>query len=83
MRPDDIRPFLRQRPFRPFRLYILEATVYEIRHPEMALLARTTLNIYFPASTSPFPLAESFVTIALLHITKVEPMPIMPPSNGS
>ncbi len=82
MRPDDIRRFLQQRPFRPFRLFILEATVYEIRHPEMALLARTTLNLYFPSSSFPFPVAESFVTVSLLHVSKLEPIPATPPTNG-
>jgi hypothetical protein len=33
MRPDDLRRLLEQRPFRPFRLYVLETTVYEVRHP--------------------------------------------------
>lgn len=45
MRPDDLRELLRQQPFRPFRLYLLESTVYEVRHRDFALVTRSTVTI--------------------------------------
>lgn len=74
MRPDDVRDLLRQQPFRPFRLYILETTVYEIRHRDFALVTPSTLIIYFPDPNEAEPLAERRVIVSLLHITKLEPL---------
>ena len=74
MRPDDVRRLLRQQPFRPFRLYVLESTVYEVRHRDFAQVARSTVTIHFPNSSDADPVGERFVTVALLHITKLEPL---------
>jgi hypothetical protein len=75
MRPDDVRDLLRQKPFRPFRLHVLESTVYEIRHRDFALVTRSTVTIYFPGSNDADPVAERRVIVSLLHITKLEPLP--------
>ncbi len=74
MRPEDIHRMLRQPSFRPFRLYILENTVYEIRHPELVIVERSTLNIHFPAADASMALGERYVTVALIHITRLEPI---------
>jgi hypothetical protein len=74
MRPDDLRELLRQQPFRPFRLYLLESTVYEVRHRDFALVTRSTVTIHFPNSNDADPLAERFVIVSLLHITRLEPL---------
>jgi hypothetical protein len=34
MRPEDILERLRARPFQPFRLYLSDGAIYEIRHAE-------------------------------------------------
>ena len=52
MRPDDLRRLLQQRPFRPFRLWVLETTAYEIRHPELVLLGRSTITLDLPVPDS-------------------------------
>jgi hypothetical protein len=62
MRPDDLRKLLRQQPFRPFRLYVLESTVYEIRHRDFAQVTRSTVTIYFPNSNDADPLAERLLS---------------------
>ena len=36
---------LNKRPFQPFRLVMSSGERYEVRHPEMAFLTRTTLFI--------------------------------------
>jgi hypothetical protein len=84
MRPDDLRRLLQRRPFRPFRLYVLESTVYEIRHLEQVLVGRSTITIELPDPDLPIPLGERSVIVALLHITKLELIPptIIPSTNG-
>jgi hypothetical protein len=85
MRPDDIRRKLTARPFRPFRLYVLENTVYEVRHPEQVQVTTSTLELHLPNPESGSALPERQVTLALLHITKLEPIPpaATPSGNGA
>ncbi len=84
MRPDDIRRLLQQKPFRPFRLYVLETTTYEVRHPDAVMVGQSTMTLITPVSGATLPLAQPTVTIALLHITKIEPLvPEAPSGNGS
>ena len=45
MRPDDVRRLLRQQPFRPFRIYVLETTIYEVRHRDFAFVTPFTITI--------------------------------------
>jgi hypothetical protein len=84
MRPDEIRRWLRRQPFRPFRLHVLETTFYEIRHPEQALIAQSTITIDLPNAGDPMALGEHYVTIALLHVSKLEAVltPANPLTNG-
>jgi hypothetical protein len=74
MRPDDLRGMLRQQPFRPFRLYVLETTPYEIRHRDFAFVTQSTVTVYLAHSNDPDQLAERRVIISLLHITRLEPL---------
>lgn len=74
MRPEDLRRLLQQRPFRPFRFYVLETIAYEVRHPEMAMVGASTVTIDTPGATYPIPVAKHSVILALLHITRLEPI---------
>jgi hypothetical protein len=69
MRPDDLRRILRAQPFQPFRLHVHETTVYEIRHPEQAMVGLSTVTLNLPSSSHSPHLGEQEVIIALLHIT--------------
>ncbi len=39
------RDLLAQRPFQPFRLVMSSGQTYEVRHPEMAMLTRTSILV--------------------------------------
>ena len=39
-----LRNLLKERPFKPFRLVMSSGQTYEVRHPAMALLTKTTVN---------------------------------------
>ena len=69
MRPDDLLKFLRRKPLRPFRIHLTDGSMYEIRHPDWAIVHRSTAELAFPTSADP----ELFhvVTVALLHITRL------------
>ncbi len=85
MPPDEIRRWLRRAPFRPFRIHVLEAVSYEVRHPEQVLVKLLTLDYYSLAPEEAFVLAAAReVTIALWHITRLEAIPAPGPGgNGS
>ena len=72
LRLDDFKEWLGLG-FRPFRIYLLERTCFEIRYAELAILSRSCLNVYFPRdgdATEP----DLRSTIPLLHICRIEPI---------
>lgn len=73
MRPDDIRGFLQRQPFRPFRLTLSNGQIYEVRHPELAMVGRSTVTIGLPSPGDPEPIYDRLVTVSLLHVLKIEP----------
>jgi hypothetical protein len=72
MRPDDLRELLREQPFQPFTLYVLDGTSYAIRHPELAIVGRSTVRIGIAATDSASNLPDRLVILALLHISRIE-----------
>ena len=72
MRPEDILEILRSRPFEPFRFYLSDGAVYEIRHPDMAIVQRSKVTVAVPGPAGPDAPAERTVNCALIHITRTE-----------
>jgi hypothetical protein len=72
MRPDDVLQLLRARPFKPFRISLSDGQQYEIRHPEIAIVSRSTVLVGIPGSRGPDGPVERVVTCALVHITRME-----------
>jgi hypothetical protein len=83
MRPNDLHEWLRNRPFQPFRLVLSNGTVYEVRHPDLVLVGRSTLTIGTPAPEFPEPTYDRLVTVALVHINQIEPLPAVVPPVSS
>ena len=78
MRSEDLREFVRREPFQPFRIHLSDGTTYEVRHPELVLVERTKALICFPAADAPPPAIERYEAVALLHITRLEPVQATP-----
>ncbi len=72
MRPEDILEILRTKPFEPFRVYLTDGAVYEIRHPDMAIVQRSKVTVAVPGPAGPDGPAERTVHCALIHITRTE-----------
>lgn len=73
MRPEDIRDLLQRRPFQPIRLTLTDGRTYEVRHPELAMVGRSTVTIGVPAPDDPTPIYDRLVMVSLLRIMQVEP----------
>ena len=72
MRPEDILEILRSTPFEPFRVYLTDGAVYELRHPDMAIVQRSKVTLAVPGPAGPDGPAERTVNCALIHITRTE-----------
>jgi hypothetical protein len=81
MRPGDFQALLRRLPFVPFRIILSTGAEYEIRHPELVGVTRSTVILEFPGALDPIPLPTRKVIISLLHIVQIETT--VPPSSGS
>lgn len=46
MCPEDIVFWLKAVPFKPFRICLNSGRTYEIRHPEMLKVSRTTMLVF-------------------------------------
>jgi hypothetical protein len=83
MRPDDLQELLRRQPFQPFRLHLTTGVVLEVRHPELALVARSVVVVQVPAANYPFTITLRRVIVVLLHIVLVDFLePPVPPSTN-
>lgn len=78
MHPDAIRALLRRRPFRAFRMFILESTPFDVTHPDLLIVSGTSGILSVPAITAENPQARQTILIALAHVTRI--MPISRPS---
>jgi hypothetical protein len=82
MPPDPILAASRRRPFLPFRLHLADGGVFDVRHPEMLMMAPAYLVVGVPAASGP-PLTERVITLALGHVAQLEPLAGAPaPKDG-
>lgn len=73
MTVQTFRDLLRQQPFHPFRLVMSSGVTYDVRHPEMAILTRTTILVAIDVEDG---IAAEFKICSLLHVTAIEPLNI-------
>lgn len=69
MNSDVLKNMLSRRPFEPMRVKLTTGETFEIRHPEMAMLTRSTLAIVVPdADGSP---SDQVEYCSYLHIAGI------------
>lgn len=67
---ETIRAMLTRRPFEPMRVKTSNGEIFEIRHPEMASIARSALVIVHPdADGAP---SDKVEYLSYLHIASIE-----------
>ena len=71
MTVQTFREMLARRPFQPVKLTLSSGQVFEIRHPEMALLTRTSLLVGTDVAEDGVP--AEFKVISLPHVASMEP----------
>ena len=75
MRPEDLHKFLRRTPFRPFRITLTDGRMFEIHHPELLMVGRTSAEIGIPSRRHVDPTYDRLVSVSLLHVMQMELLP--------
>jgi hypothetical protein len=57
--------------------------MYEIHHPELAMVGRSSVAIGVPRPSDPRPIYDRLVTVSLLHIMQIEPIETAAPPSES
>ncbi len=73
MRPEDILSYTRAVPFRPFRIVMNSGRDYEIRHPELIRVGRSTCIVFFVGTDSD--VFERWESVSLLLMERIEHLP--------
>ena len=71
MPPADLLRLLRAQPFVPFRMHLLDGTVYQINHPELVMVGIASAIVAFPDEQRP-ELYSSWEIVDLRHIVRLE-----------
>ena len=62
MSPQTLKDFLKQQPFKPFRIVQSDGTGYDVRHPDMLMVGLREAIVGLPAKSDPT-MFDRFVTL--------------------
>jgi len=80
MSATDLLSVLHAQPFRPFRLCMSDGTMYEVRHPDLVIVALGRAVVGYPSPD--FPGAAARYDIASLrHIVRIEFIDVPEPAE--
>ena len=85
MTATDLNSVVRAIPFVPFRVVTSDGTTYEVRHPDLVLVAVSSVVIGVPTPTDTETAARYHI-VSMFHIVRLEPMPVAvsgPAGNGA
>jgi hypothetical protein len=60
----------------PFRAFLTGGETFDIRHPDMIIATPGAAHIAVPAASGPADAAERVAIVSLVHIQKVEYLPV-------
>jgi hypothetical protein len=84
MRPEDVLVELRRQPFVPLLFRLSNGREYTVRHPDLVLVGRSSLNIGTPAPDLPPGVYDHYEIVSLLHVAQIVPLPApAQPTDGS
>ena len=80
MSASTIKEYLSRQPFEPFRIVLSRGTIYDVCHPEMAMLLRNGVGVAVRDENGQLP--ELPIWCSFLHIAAVEPLTFAKSSGG-
>ena len=75
MRAQDVSEFVRKRPFEPFRIMLTNGITYDVVHPDLVMVGHWAITIGLPRPNGPQTIYDRVVTVSLLHVMQIEPLP--------
>ncbi len=75
--------YMTAEPFRPFRISMASGKVFEIRHPEMVQVGRTTMTIFTYLSDDAEEAKEREHEVSLLLVEAIEPIDAKTPAGNN
>lgn len=81
MRQGDLLEVLRRQPFEPFRLSLTNGKTFDIRHPDMAIVTKSTIHVGVPGTSGNGDKAEGVVIVSLLHVVQLNYLSQQSPSS--
>jgi hypothetical protein len=81
MTPRKVVDYVTAEPFRPFRIRMASNQSFDIRHPEMILVGRSSVRIYTASGTDQ---SEKWHDVSLMLMETIEPLdaPVPQASNS-
>jgi hypothetical protein len=70
----EILDMLQRRPFVPFRIHLSDGSSFEVRHPDLVMPGARSVAVGIPAPNLPPDVYDRIVILALVHITRLEPI---------
>jgi len=74
MNPETLVELLFNQPFEPFAIHLSDGRVFEVRHPEFAVVSRDHVYVGVPSSTPG--VADRSHLLSLRDITSASPLPV-------
>lgn len=78
---NKIVEYVSAEPFRPFRIKMTSGQTFEIRHPEMILVGRTSVRVYDPPDAET-EVGERWKDVSLMLMESVEPVRSVAPQSA-
>ncbi len=75
MSPQGLKQELRENPFKPFRMIMTDGKTYDVLHPDFVWVGTHDAKVATLGKV-PDGLWERYDTIAVLHINRIEPLPM-------
>ena len=75
LNPESLRAELNRQPFVPLRIHLTDGKMYDIRHPEMAIITSREVYVGREETSPGSGVAKGCDLVSLLHVVRVEQVP--------
>ena len=79
--PRTMLDFIAAEPFRPFRIHMASGRTFEIGHPEMIKLGRSSVTVYSRPEAD-LSQSERWQEVSLMSLESVEPLELKSAAGG-
>jgi hypothetical protein len=80
--PRQLSEFVFREPFQPFRLHMASGRTFEVRHPEMIDIGKSSIKVYHPFDPN-LPNREASEQVSLMLLESIEPIDAKRPAERS